>query len=62
MVPHVPHTSAFLEKLNVGSIGQIESVEYDCGHELTEEGILKAADWVRMFGLEDRGEERKAGL
>ncbi|CDZ96289.1 hypothetical protein [Phaffia rhodozyma] len=69
LVPHVPHTSAFLEKLNVGTTGRLENVEYDCGHELTEEGISRSAEWIRVHGLEqrnvlldDKGEERKAGL
>lgn len=64
VVPHVPHTSAFLDKLNVGPDGRKESVAYDCGHELTEEGIERSTEWIRVYGLlgAERKEERRAGL
>lgn len=51
VVPFVPHSSAFLEKLNVGPDGRKKSVGYDVGHELTEEGIKLSTEWIRVYGL-----------
>lgn len=57
MVPHVPHTSTFLEKLNVGPDGRKESEAFDCGHELIEEMIERSTEWIRVYGL--LGAEKK---
>lgn len=50
LVPFEPHTRKFFDALEVGE-GVKEKEIYDCGHEFTPEGILRAADFIVRFGL-----------
>lgn len=59
LVPHEPHTRAFLDKLELGQAGVKEHEEFDCGHELTEEMVVRAAGFIAQHGL---GSERRAAL
>jgi predicted esterase len=59
LVPHEPHTRAFLQKLELGPDGLKEHEEYECGHELTPEMVARAAAFIARHGL---GGERRAAL
>ena len=59
LVPHEPHTRAFLDALELGPEGVKEHQAYECGHELTEEMVERAARFVARHGL---GTDRRAAL